>query len=714
MIINRIRRIKGYRIFRDFTWPEGLPEFSKFNLIYGWNGSGKTTLSNLFLYLQRKENITDGEVQFQINGSVVDGSALAESEVPKIRVFNRSTVDLNLFEVPNKELPPVYYLGEGADKQRRLEELADQRSVKEKTKSDLQEAVRKAVRNRDDFCANKASEIKNLLTSPRGAYNQYDRRNFKEAIDRAVSFEGYSYCLLPAEYEKRLAAKDGKVLEPISLLQPNLPSYKALLDEVKELLTKSVVSGALKELVNNPDMANWVQKGLTLHTKEEVSPTCHFCHNTLSEERIKQVENHFNDQLVSFQFEVDDLIERIIQSKIVIESLSFPDANLLYSHLREEYKSEIALWGSTKLMVGQTLDSLVNALMEKKSQPFKVVDVDDFLSLTSEKTPKTWGDLLSFFLDVVRETSTERGLNKLVKVNTIINKHNDYSQNFSQEIATTKRIIEAHVVGINLIEYLDLNENISDLNKDLEKSDKDLTDTDDAIRILELERGHIRASEELNEEMASYLGRDELRFEVQDNGYIISRNGLPAMHLSEGERTAIAFMYFLKTLEDSNFDMENGVVVIDDPISSLDSNSMYSAFGFMKERTKSVKQLFVLTHSFSFFRQVRGWFFRQPGQRSPRLERHPSRFYMLESKVEGERRTSHISALDPLLQNYESEYHYLFKKVYEEAQREGNLNELENYYGLPNIGRRLLESFLTFKLPNLQVDKLEKKLDEIR
>lgn len=63
--ITRIQRIRGQRVFRDFTWPnDGLPDFGRFNLIYGWNGTGKTTLSGLFRHLQHKEAITEGDVQF--------------------------------------------------------------------------------------------------------------------------------------------------------------------------------------------------------------------------------------------------------------------------------------------------------------------------------------------------------------------------------------------------------------------------------------------------------------------------------------------------------------------------------------------------------------------------------------------------------------------------------------------------------------------------
>lgn len=48
MMLRSIKEIKGYRIFSDFTWPDDLHRFEKFNLIYGLNGSGKTTLTTIF------------------------------------------------------------------------------------------------------------------------------------------------------------------------------------------------------------------------------------------------------------------------------------------------------------------------------------------------------------------------------------------------------------------------------------------------------------------------------------------------------------------------------------------------------------------------------------------------------------------------------------------------------------------------------------------
>jgi len=68
-----------------------------------------------------------------------------------------------------------------------------------------------------------------------------------------------------------------------------------------------------------------------------------------------------------------------------------------------------------------------------------------------------------------------------------------------------------------------------------------------------------------------------------------------------------------------------------------------------------------------------------------------------------------LKPLDDLLLNYESEYHYLFSIVCKYSKEQDK--ELEPYYHMPNIARRLLEAFLAFRQPNAM--GLYKKLDEL-
>ena len=128
-----------------------------------------------------------------------------------------------------------------------------------------------------------------------------------------------------------------------------------------------------------------------------------------------------------------------------------------------------------------------------------------------------------------------------------------------------------------------------------------------------------------------------------DTGYTITRGGVSAEFLSEGETTAIALLYFLKSLQDRRFPLANGVIVLDDPVSSLDANALFLAFAFIRERTKDAGQLFILTHNFSFFRQVRHWFHHLKGQKKKDVSKRPARFFMLDSTLDENATEQHHS-----------------------------------------------------------------------
>jgi wobble nucleotide-excising tRNase len=139
--------------------------------------------------------------------------------------------------------------------------------------------------------------------------------------------------------------------------------------------------------------------------------------------------------------------------------------------------------------------------------------------------------------------------------------------------------------------------------------------------------------------------------------------------------------------------LKKGIVIIDDPVSSLDSNALFSASAYMKERTKEAGQLFVLTHNFALFREVKHWFHNLRGP-----DKKKDRFYMLTPYFADGHRYARLEPLDRLLREHESEYHYLFKKIHEEANNKGK-RELADFYTFPNLARRLMESFLAFRYP---------------
>src|SRR5690606_6936163 len=538
----------------------------------------------------------------------------------------------------------------------------------------------------------KAKLIKELLTTANNpSYNNYDKRNFSRAVE-ALDAQGAAAAMLTDEEKARLRSqKDAQPKPTIDKVAAPSVDLDALTREVDALVSRSVVAQTLDELTRNSRLAAWVQEGLLLHSGEHASDTCRFCLQPLQAPRRAALEAHFNDAFARFQQDLAGFLKKLESIKQKLGAVSVPDVSRFYEALAADASSASQKVSSACAEAQTAIEALIARVEAKRDQPFAPAVTAATASGSSRSS--------------LADTVTE--------FNAVIEKHNQISAQFKASVDEACKKLEASYVAEAQAEFAQRSVAVKTATAALETVNKRYADVQ--AKIEELERDileHRRAADELTAELRAYLGRDELRFEPKGTGYALTRNGEYVQHLSEGERTAIAFLYFLKSLQDKSFDLKNGIVVIDDPVSSLDDNALFSAFGYMKERTKEAGQLFIFTHSFSFFRLVKNWFHYLPGQRKKQIEDRPARFFLLRSRRHADgSRTSELGHLDRLLEEHESEYQFLFKRVYQEANR-NDVVELEHHYGLPNVARRLLEAFLAFRFPDMSGD-LQPRLDRV-
>lgn len=282
------------------------------------------------------------------------------------------------------------------------------------------------------------------------------------------------------------------------------------------------------------------------------------------------------------------------------------------------------------------------------------------------------------------------------KFNQIIQKHNQISRDFDIQVNQSAKILVEDMIANSADDYLRLDE--IKHAKDIKQNslEVDFLSIENKITQLKSEIQEYLDPIELNKDLQMYLGHNDIRLEVVDGGYCVMRNNnIPADFLSEGEKTALALLYFLKSLQDDRFNMNEGIIVIDDPISSLDSNALHLAFGYIKARTKNAGQLFIFTHNFTFFGLVKKWF---QNLARPKKTRQTG-LYALNRVSYDDKSKTMLQKLDPLLEKFESEYQYLFKCIYDASVKESI--DLQEAYLLSNASRRLLEAFLSFRFPSL-------------
>lgn len=683
-------------VFADFAWnAEGLDDFGDFNLIYGWNGTGKSTISRIFRALERQRRVEQGEVELKLDGSNISGDQFADRplEAAAIKVFNQDFVKESIFRTGDGEMDPIYVIGsEGADAQRRVAELNVELQEAKQAQDDAQAKERAAQKDCDDCEISTAKDIKDSLGGRDDpTYRNYNRGNYSTRADKMIGEGDAAACLLPEAEKHELDLRQRERLrEEIDLPEHSPVDARAWSQRVSGILQQTVPpAGAIQALLDNPDLARWIEQGRRLHS-EDVSGRCLYCDQPISQDRIDALERHFNDELELLTNAADsaiaDLHSVIDAGESLLAELRRPGE--IYSDLRDRYDDALRLAESEMSRTREFVGALVGALTAKRASPHERISMPVLHTRPDSSS-------LTPLLAVVRD-------------------HNKRCGEFSEEVATAKARLEANTVASSLPRYESARKARDQARLDREAATSRIDKITAQIAALNQEtRDHRLPAERLNRDLREYLGHGQLQLEVREHGYVLKRNGEPGHDPSEGEMTAISLLYFLRSLDSDEFDLKRGVVVLDDPVSSLDANALFMAAAVVRERTFNVGQLFIFTHNFDFFREMKNWLkhLNSPVYKERRGDgaAKTRNCYMIERVSAGEAPRSRIQPIDPLLRDYESDYHYLFSYV-RRAVEDPN-RSLERNYGMPNAARRLLEAFLTFKRPGR--DRFWTKLNSI-
>ena len=686
-IINRITRLSVPGVFHDFRWPTDLFGFSRYNLVYGWNGTGKTSLSRVLRALELRTSLSTGQAELSIRNTNLDSQHFA-SNTTAIRVFNRDFVNDAVFQSSGENVPPIFVVGqESVEKQKKVIELKQQRDKDIQKQQRLNSSKTEAEVALDRFCVDRAKLIKeSLRSSGSNDYNNYHKSNFRDrAIKMVADNNKATYRLSEADRNKYRTQCQAQPKSELLELAYRIEDLDRIADDVSKLLASTVISETIEKLKADQGLSKWIQEGLNLHTARG-KERCLFCEQTLPQGRIAALEAHFSVAYDNLMRSIDMQIGLLKNKLSELTELNKPNTAELYDGLITEYQVAETSFEHEITEIRSFFEAMVKRLENKMRHPFESLKLE------------------------VSVPAINR--NPVSILNSVIQQHNDQCKNFETQVQNARDQCALDMISSNLDQFVNLQGDVKHATGDMNRVEKDVERLESEIVHLEKDIvEHRKPAEELNDDLRNYLGHAELRLEVNDTGYTILRGSEPAKALSEGETTAIALLYFLKSLQDKNFDLNKGVVLLDDPVSSLDANALYLAFGFIMERTKDAGQLFIFTHNFNFFRQVKNWFHHLPGQRKKDIVQRPARFYMFDCIKKNNQRSSTITKLDPLLEHYESDYHYMFSRIYRDVHITSESGLKQSYF-VPNMARCVLETFLAFRQPDIS-GGLWKRLNDI-
>lgn len=690
VFVQKISKTAGLGVLKDCP-PPPVVQLRRYNLIYGFNASGKTTLSRVFASLEQgaiSPKLPTGasfEVELS-DGTKIKSSGDLGALAGRLLVFNGDFQEENL-RWREGTASPIFYIGkEQADLAAKLEKVE---ADKGKKAVDLRVAEEKA-RGAENAHTTFKRDTARLISEQLGLGRKYDAT--KLVADYAVHTPGPQLSAGEIEALRQVISQQQALPKIDPLPNPHFGLAK-LLQVARELLEMTLGQVSLADLAGHDGMFGWIRAGLTYHESNGLSG-CLLCGNELSQSRkdalAAAIDNRF-DRLIADLTDSQGACESKIQ---LAQSMlaRIPSANDIAPESRATFELHAKTLREALARIPPAMSDLKELLDSKKTHPNESMQGPVAASASSVAE-----------LEATLEAS-------IGGINAALAAHNQVFGEFeSRQLQAGKRL-KAHYIESARAEYtekeaavIQANSAYASLSAEIQKLAMEAMELNKKIR------AHGPAASVITAMIQSYLGHKEFSIVAIDSGYQLVRNGTVVKgSLSEGEKTAISLCYFLSTLEAEGRSAKDLIVVIDDPISSLDTRALNYAFSIIKSTLGEPCQLILLTHNVNFMNEAKKWL-RNRANASKGGDPTAALLFLDAIRAESGARTTVLTELPKYIRDYESEYHYLFHMILRFSKAKAE--ERDGYFIMPNALRKVLDVFLAFKHPG--ADGLSSKVESI-
>lgn len=713
--------IKNFGCYKDYKQHGQLGigndfNIEKVNIFYGRNYSGKSTYSKVFQSIELRrlpEKYVNIDFEIKLSNQTIIKSNEIESHTLPIdcRVFNQKFIDDNIY-LHNDNKLNSFQISIGSDtneilnkiEEIRLNELKPREIELTKVELDIAEKQEKARSSKnalDSKLRATASKIKNIKNPSVVIGIRYDIRD----INEEYSTHSSHFPILPPLDDKIAVAELEQKVEQakIRILEKNIDkpekidlvnfdeslNFQLFLKSTKELLSKVVtVSNILDEYKNNPEKINWIKQGVDIHG--ENPQKCIFCGNSIESDFIKNLKLAFSDEL-SFLEEKLAAQKNKIQSEIkrldnipdINQDDYFKDSASTIENINKDIRHTI----SNRKEVLTMLESKIQA---KQRDIFSKIEIDDL----------NWDN----FSEIQ------------VEINSLHNSTIEHIEQFEKRRTESIDFLRRYNLAkeFPVSEFIKLCQEVNQLQEDIKKSNEErerLKKEKEGFEndISELEsslKSESEAVKRINRILQNSLAHSELSLESVDDEvdggiyFVVSRNRERAFNLSEGEKSLIAFAYYIARLESlSKEEKSKTILFIDDPISSLDENNIFYIYNliYVLLEKKEFLQYFLSTHNLDFLKYTNRF--------------HVKKDYYLIEKVKGSINLpskSYIKRLPDYLSSKVTEFVFLFEQIYIVATSNEDEKNFSVFYNFPNNGRKFIEILLYYKYPNYRTSNNDK------
>lgn len=568
-----------------------MKDLGRINFVFGANGTGKTTISRV---LDNPGDFPTCSIDWE------------HGQVQTCKVYNVDFVKNTLTSL--SEMPGIFTLGQDDSNKRneinRMQELIKNENEKKvKTNIALQgengrggkreELALLIQKYTDRIWKQKTKYSKSLIITGLEGFLGSKAR-FREKILEQYAKKQEA----PVTYDQLLEKASTVFDKNVSLfdLIPE-PDFTRILKLAKSaILIKKIVgkedvdiSEMVKKLGNN----DWVKSGMVYLDRSE--GICPFCQRSLEKDFRVKLEEYFDDSYVEALREISS-----------IKKDYSDECEEIILHLNELLNQNLPF------IDNEALSIQVNSLSKIFSDNLKLIEYK--YSHASEP------------VELVDCNASINIINNLIKTaNEKISNHNEMTANIESE----KKELSSQIWKFVTYEIKD---DITDFVKERVKIENEITGLEQEIKkidelikihgeeLTQLQNGTtgVEATRNaINEQLEKFgytgfrLGEGMDRYSysiVRDNGQVVNDT------LSEGEQNFITFLYFyfmLKGSLENTGTIDNKVVVIDDPVSSMDSDAFFiisslirDLFSEICEGKGNIVQLFIMSHNLYFYKEV--------------------------------------------------------------------------------------------------------------
>ncbi|MCQ2720922.1 AAA family ATPase [Helicobacter pylori] len=570
-------------------------DLNSINFIYGANGSGKTTTSSFL------KNLAENGIEDKFANSKI---AWYNNESLKIEVYNKQFKEE---QFRNSQVKGIFTLGKKTNEnlekiEIKKESINKENEKKIKNEASLQVLTQKKEKEEKDFadrCWEKLYK-KNEEDFKETLEGFKRKEKFKEKILKEFENDKYNQSEIVGleKLKEKIEIVFGENQTELALLECNLTDFDFI--ENHSIWEQKIVGSgdaAIADLIKKLSNEDWVAQGREYVKDNSICPFCQ--KETITEEFKKQLESYFDT--------------------------SYQESTETIKKMKEDYTNKTD-------EVLERLDEIVET--EQKNQQTKL-NTEIFKRIIETLKSKINGNQQKMFdkdKEMSRSFKLESTKNEIKEIRDLIDtanqqiaKHNEIIKNIKNQKKTCVEQTWKFLVNefkSDIQEYdkkrCGLEKGISNLNEEIRENQEKIKKLENEIRELEKTMVSIRPIvNEINTLLERYgftnfglaCTEDEKSYRIQrEDGQLVGET------LSESEVTFITFLYYYHltkgSLKESDIS-KNKVLVIDDPISSLDSNILFIVSVLVKELMKetmkektNIKQIIILTHNTYFYKNI--------------------------------------------------------------------------------------------------------------